>query len=361
MVKKSGPLRTAKIDIRDVASRAGVSIATVSRVMNHVPTVDAVLSARVWEAVEELDYLPNTQARALVSGKSRLLGLIVSEITNPFFPELIQEFERAAVKWGYEILLGSTNYEAKTMELCARRMLERKVDGVAIMTFGIDDFLLDRFEADNVPVVFIDPAPARPLSSFLAVDYYAGIHEGVEHLVGLGHKSIGFISGPRRLRSAATRKATFLESLRVAGLKAEPAFIVEGNHTLDGGRDAMQKLLALRKQPTAIMCSNDMTAIGVQHALFEANLKVPDDFSLIGFDDIHLAEYTIPPLTTVRMSCEDIAQKAVENLLSRLRGDAGGVAAASLVMTRLIVRQTTGKPKRAVRGAAASSTKSKKR
>lgn len=341
---KHHPSRAAKTDIRDVASRAKVSIATVSRVVNHVPTVDAVLTARVWKAVEELNYFPNTQARALVSGKSKLLGLIVSEITNPFFPELIHEFERAAVRWGYEILIGSTSHEAKTMELCARRMLERKVDGVAIMTFGIDDFLLDRFEADNIPVVFIDSAHARRQSSVLEVDYYTGLREGVQHLVELGHKNIGFISGPKRLRSAEKRKSTFLACIRDVGLKTAASWIIEGNHTLDGGRDAMQRLLNLKKQPTAIMCSNDMTAIGVQHALFEANLKVPEDFSLIGFDDIHLAEYTIPPLTTVRMSCEDIAHKAVSNLLLRLESDGGDRSSDALITTRLIVRQTTNRP-----------------
>lgn len=338
----------AKIDIRGVAARARVSIATVSRTINHVPTVDPVLAARVWKAVTELDYFPNTQARALVSGKSKLLGLIVSEITNPFFPELIQEFEQVAVAHGYEILIGSTNYETKTMELCARRMLERKVDGVAIMTFGVEDFLLDRFAVDNIPVVFIDPAPTRPLSNVLAVDYYAGIYEGVQHLAVLGHRKIGFISGPMRLRSAESRKATFLACLHSAGIKTDPSWLIEGDHTLDGGRDAMQKLLALPKWPTAIMCSNDMTAIGVQHALFEAKLKVPDDFSLIGFDDIHLAEYTIPPLTTIRMSCKDLAQKAVDNLLSRLKPINIKLEAVSKINTRLIVRQTTGLPKDAL-------------
>jgi DNA-binding LacI/PurR family transcriptional regulator len=204
-VRKSSDVATPpKIDIRGVASLARVSIATVSRTINHVPTVDPVLAARVWKAVTELNYFPNTQARALVSGKSRLLGLVVSEITNPFFPELIQEFENIAVARGYEILIGSTNYETKTMELCARRMLERQVDGVAIMTFGIEDFLLDRFAADNIPFVFIDPAPSRPLNSVLAVDYRAGIYEGVQHLAVLGHRNIGFISGPL---TAAPRKA----------------------------------------------------------------------------------------------------------------------------------------------------------
>jgi LacI family transcriptional regulator len=337
-----------KIDIRGVASLARVSIATVSRTINHIPTVDPVLAARVWKAVADLNYFPNTQARALVSGKSKLLGLIVSEITNPFFPELIQEFEQVSVAHGYEILIGSTNYETKTMELCARRMLERKVDGVAIMTFGVEDFLLDRFASDNIPVVFIDPAPSRPLSSVLAVDYRAGIYEGVQHLAVLGHRNIGFISGPLLLRSAATRKATFLDCMRSTGLKPDPAWLIEGDHTLDGGRDAMQKILALPNQPTAIMCSNDMTAIGVQHALFEANLKVPEDFSLIGFDDIHLAEYTIPPLTTVRMSCKDLATKAIDNLLSRLKPVGSKTETISQIGTRLIVRQTTGLPRHAL-------------
>jgi LacI family transcriptional regulator len=346
--KNSEPSTSPKTDIRDVASRARVSIATVSRTINHVPTVDAALAARVWKAVTELDYFPNTQARALVSGKSKLLGIIVSEITNPFFPELIQEFEQVAVEYGYELLIASTNYETKTMERCARRMLERKVDGVAIMTFGIEDFLLDRFAADNIPVVFIDPAPSRPLSSVLAVDYHAGIYEGVQHLAVLGHRKIGFISGPAQLRSAETRKATFLTCLRLTGIKAEPSWLIEGDHTLDGGRDAMQKILALPEWPTAVMCSNDMTAIGVQHALFEAKLKVPDDFSLIGYDDIHLAEYTIPPLTTVRMSCKDLAQKAVANLLSRLKPTGDTPEIASKIPTRLIVRQTTGLPKDAL-------------
>lgn len=339
----------AKADIRGVAALARVSIATVSRTINHVPTVHPLLAARVWKAVSELNYFPNTQARALVSGESKLLGLIVSEITNPFFPELIQEFEEAAVSLGYEILIGSTNHETRTMELCARRMLERKVDGVAIMTFGVEEFLLDRFAADKVPVVFIDSAPGRPLSSVLTVDYQAGIYEGVQHLAVLGHRKIGFISGPLRLRSAEARKSTFLNCLQSVGLKADLSWQIEGDHTLDGGRDAMQKVLALPTWPTAMMCSNDMTAIGVQHALFEASLKVPDDFSLIGFDDIHLAEYTIPPLTTIRMSCKDLAQKAIGSLLShRKTATAVPPEVIHTIGTRLIVRQTTGLPKDAL-------------
>jgi len=342
----------SKIDIRDVASHARVSIATVSRTINHIPTVDPVLAARVWKAVTELNYFPNTQARALVSGKSKLLGLIVSEITNPFFPELIQEFEKVAVSRGYEILIGSTNYEPKTMQLCARRMLERKVDGVAIMTFGVEEFLLDSFIAEGIPLVSTDVDSNRPRSGVLALDYRAGINEAVQHLAVLGHRKIAFISGPLRLRTAETRRSAFIDCMRLAGLSVEPAWLIEGDHTLDGGRDAMKKILTLPHWPTAVICSNDMTAIGVQHALFEAKLKVPDDFSLVGFDDVHLAEYTIPPLTTVRMSCKDLAVAAVNSLIANMDPDPDGAGAngavKTIINTRLIVRQTTGLPKGAL-------------
>ena len=321
-----------------------MSIATVSRVINHVPSVDPILAARVWKAVADLKYLPNTQARALVSGKSRLLGLIVSDITNPFFPELIHEFEQVAVGRRYEILIGSTSDDPDQMERCMRRMLERKVDGVAVMTFGSEEFFLERFDAERIPTVFIDSMPSRPANGALDVDYRSGIFEGVQHLAVLGHRDIGFISGPLHMRSSQARKKALLQSLRAAGLAANPSWIVEGDHTLDGGRDAMQKLLRLKKKPTAIICSNDMTAIGVQHALFEARLRVPNDLSLIGFDDIHLAEYTIPPLTTVRMSCKDLAQKAVGILLAGLLPAAERPRVENGIGTRLIVRQTTGIP-----------------
>ena len=239
---------SARIDIHAVAARARVSIATVSRTVNHVPSVDPVLASRVWKAVADLKYLPNTQARALVSGKSRLLGLIVSEITNPFFPELIREFEQVAVGHHYEILIGSTSDDPHQMERCARRMLERKVDAVAVMTFGSEEFFLERFDAEQIPTVFIDSLPSRPANAALDVDYRTGIYEGVQHLAVLGHRDIAFISGPLHMRSSQARKTAFLQCLRSTGLIANPSWIIEGDHTLDGGRDAMQKLLKLKKE-----------------------------------------------------------------------------------------------------------------
>jgi LacI family transcriptional regulator len=316
--------------------------------MNRQPSVDPQLAARVWAAVAALNYFPNNQARALVSGKSRLLGLIVSDITNPFFPELIHEFEQVAVDRGYEILIGSTNYDPAKMARVARRLVERKVDGVAVMTFGIEEGVFDRLIADNIPMVFVDSAPNHPLSSALTIDYRTGIHQAVQHLAVLGHRRIGFISGPLELRSSEARKTAFLECVRAIGLKPNPAWLITGDHTLSGGRDAMAQLLKLTDQPTAILCSNDMTAIGVQHALFEAGLSVPDDFSLIGYDDIHLAEYTIPPLTTVRMSCKDLALRAVSILIAKLQPLQTTALPEKSIATSLVVRRTTDIPRNAL-------------
>jgi LacI family transcriptional regulator len=336
----------ARTDIRTIAKAANVSIATVSRAMNRAPTVNPKMAKRVWEVIDELDYVPNTHARALVSGRSRLFGLIVSEITNPFFPELIQGFEGIAVEHGYEILIGSTNYDPKRMSHCIRRMLERKVDGVAVMTFGIEEPLLDQLANRKVPLVFIDIGPKRPGISVLKIDYHHGIRQGVQHLAVLGHRNISFVSGPERLHSAQSRVAAFLQALKECGITADPSRIVKGDHTMEGGIAAMESILAADVRPTAVMCSNDMTAIGVLHKLYRAGLRVPDDFSVIGFDDIHIAEVTTPPLTTIQMSRFELARAAVTALRSHVEGD--GVLSDKRefnIQTSLVVRESTGFPR----------------
>jgi LacI family transcriptional regulator len=335
-----------RLDIRDVAKHAKVSIATVSRTINRVPTVDKQLAERVWLAIQELNYFPNTQARALVSGRTRLLGLLISEITNPFFPELIQGFEDVAVENGYEILIGSTNYDPTRMSLCIRRMIERNVEGVAVMTFGVEQPLLEELASRRVPMVFVDAAPAGELVRPLVVDYRKGIQEGLQHLAVLGHRKFGFISGPSQQRSSQLRKTAFLESIEKIGVHPNQEWIVEGDHTLEGGMRCMEQLLSLPELPTAVMCSNDMTAIGVLRVLTRAGLQVPDDISLIGFDDIHLAEFVNPPLTTVRMSRNDLARAAFGALRAIADGEEHpGHQRSWKVATSLMVRQSTGYPR----------------
>src|SRR3954447_11734744 len=345
--KKSKSARGARkrpvlMDIRTVAERANVSIATVSRTINNVPTVNAKMAKRVWEVIRELNYFPNTQARALVSGRTRLLGLIVSEITNPFFPELIQGFEDIAVEAGYEILISSTNYDPRRMSLCIRRMLERKAEGVAVMTFGIEEPLLDQLAERNIPMVFVDQGPDRPGISLLKVDYHHGIRQGVQHLAALGHRNIAFISGPMRLHSAQSRLAAFSKSLTECGIAINQDWIVEGDHTLEGGIVAADKLLVGPRAPTAVMCSNDLTAIGVLHKVYRAGLRVPDDLSIIGFDDIHITRVTIPPLTTIQMSRSELARSAVNALRAHVENTTPH--REYRIDTKLVVRESTGYP-----------------
>jgi len=337
--------RSAPVSIRDVAERAGVSIATVSRAVNRIPSVNPELAKRVWCAIEEVGYLPNTQARALVSGRSRMLGLIVSEFTNPFFPELVQEFENLAVEQGYEVLIGSTNYEPRRTESLIRRMLQRNVDGVAVMTFGIEEELVKKLVEREFPLVFVDAGPDLPNIRVLKVDYGEGIRQGVQHLAALGHRRIAFISGPLRLRSAVARRDAFAKSMAELGLTAPKDHIVEGSHTMEGGMEAMERLVAAGQLPTAVMCSNDMTAIGVLHALYRTTLKVPDDISVVGFDDIHLAQFMLPPLTTVQMSCKDLAAASVEALRAGIEPEHEKSAIKEWrIPTRLVVRQSSTFP-----------------
>lgn len=330
------------MDIREIARRAKVSTATVSRTINHISTVDARLAKRVWKVVDELGYFPNTQARALVSGRSRILGLIVSEITNPFFPEIVQVFENIAVQHNYEILITSTVHDPKRMELSVRRMLERRVEGVAVMTFGMEDSVLEDLKLRHVPLVFVDVGPARPRVSNIRIDYLHGIRQAVQHLAALRHSHIAFISGPLRLKSAAARRKAFVTSLQEIGIPVEPGLMVEGDHTIEGGMKGFEELLARGPRPTAVLCSNDMTAIGVMRTSYEKGISIPRDLSLIGFDDVRLAQFVLPPLTTVQMSQAELARLAFDALLQELQREAPIPQGTEYTLqTRLILRQST--------------------
>jgi DNA-binding LacI/PurR family transcriptional regulator len=306
------------MDIREIARRAKVSTATVSRAINRVPTVDPQLAKRVWKVVDELGYYPNTQARALVSGRSRIFGLIVSEFTNPFFPEIVQTFENLAVESNYEILITSTVNDPKRMELSVRRMIERRVDGVAILTFGMEETLLEHLRFRSVPLVFVDVGPHVRGIANISINYQNGIRQAVQHLAALRHTHIAFVAGPQHLKSALARREAFKASMTEIGLA--PELIVVGDHRLEGGMRALIELSRLSTRPTAVLCSNDMTAIGVMRQAYEQNIRIPDDLSVVGFDDIRLAEFTIPPLTTVQMSQKELAKIAFQALLNEVEG-----------------------------------------
>lgn len=326
------------MNIREIARRARVSTATVSRAINRVPSVDPQLAKRVWRVIDELGYYPNTQARSLVSGKSKIFGLIVSEITNPFFPEIVQSFEDVAVQNDYEILLSSTVHDPKRMELSVRRMIERRVDGVAILTFGMEDSLIEHLRFRKVPLVFVDVGPKVAGVANIRIDYQHGIRQAVQHLAALRHTRIAFITGPEHLKSAQARKAAFEQSMKEIGLSVPSCLVVSGDHTLEGGIGALPELTKLADPPTAVMCSNDMTAIGVMRQAYDSGIEVPRDLSIVGFDDIRLTQFTIPPLTTVQMSQVDLARLAFRALIDEVQCQN---SYEYLLSTNLVLRRST--------------------
>ena len=333
------------MNIKQVAARARVSVATISRTINRPESVDAKTAAKVLKVIRELNYYPNSQARALVSGKTRMFGLIISDISNPFFPELVKSFDDAAIQHGYEVLVANTDYKSDRMAICVRKMIERKVDGVAIMTSEVDPHLLTELYRRRFPMVFLDLADVKPLVSRVVVDYAKGIGEAIRHLVSLGHERIGFISGPLMLKSARTRRSAFLGCLKKFGAPRYRQIEAEGNHRVDGGDFAMRGMLAQPNPPTAVMTSNDLTAIGALRAIAAAGLEVPRDISVVGFDDIELSQYTHPPLSTIRLSREELGRKAFDALYRAAEGLAA-MGQEIRISTTLVLRDSTSPAQR---------------
>lgn len=330
------------MNIHEIAKRAKVSTATVSRTINRIPTVKPQLAKRVWKAVDELGYYPSMQARALVSGKSRTFGLIVSEITNPFFPEIVHVFEETALQHNYEILLTSTVHDTERMKIAVRRMLEHRVEGVAVVTFGMEEALLEDLKLRNVPLVFVDVGPQRPYVSNIRIDYLTGIRQAVQHLAALRHERIAFIAGPLVLKSAVARRDSFLQAMNEIGKSVDAALVVEGNHTQDGGERAFEKLLRLPSRPTAVLCSNDMTAMGVMRKCYAEKIVIPQELSVVGFDNIRITQYMSPPLTTVEMSQAEIGRIAFQALLEDVQRETPNPEGTEYVLkTNLVLRDTT--------------------
>jgi DNA-binding LacI/PurR family transcriptional regulator len=355
-----GELRDDKsMNISAVAERARVSTATVSRVINGTANVNPETAERVREAIEALNFYPDISARTLGSGRSGLYGLIISDITNPYFPELVKAFEDIAVEHGQDVLIANTDYDPKRMEACVIRMLQRKVDGVAIMTSEMEDRLIHTFSHRKIPTIFMDTPKGVKGVSTVRVDYAAGVKLAMQHLFGFGHQRIAFISGPLALSSAQVRAQAFTKSLKKHGLTGEPHLMQEGDHRVEGGHAAMKRILESGKRPTAVLASNDLTAIGAMGAIHEAGLRIPEDISVIGFDDIELSAYTQPALTTLHVPRRELAATAFRSLF-RDRDEVAGKPALKLehvIQPRLIVRRSTAQAP----GTASKTSASRKR
>jgi DNA-binding LacI/PurR family transcriptional regulator len=339
-VARTRPASNSQVRLADIAREAGVSTATVSRVINNQSYVSHENREKVLKVVRRHNYYPNAHARSLASGRSHLIGLVISDIANPFFPELVKGMETAAFDYGYELLLANTNYDPQRMARSVRRFLERGVRGVAIMTSEIDPNLARELERGDVSVVFLDEGGPGPHVSQLAVDYEAGIDEAVAHLAALGHCRISYVGGPTHIPSSQRRLRAFITSVRRHTGEA-PIWIGAGDFRLEGGRQAARAMLGAGDHQTAVVVANDMMALGVMQECRAGGLSIPADISVIGFDDIALAALTEPPLTTVSLSRQMLGRQAVDALIAML-DDTRRQGMELPVPTTLVIRQSTG-------------------
>lgn len=300
------------LTIRDVAKAAGVSTATVSNVLNKTGKVGRRTHRAVLSAVKRLGYFPDLHARHLASRQSRTFGIIVSDIENPFFPEVVKSFETRARELGYDAILSDTNYDPRRTQAAAVRMMQHKVRGVAVMTSEISVRLIQEFVRRRIAVTFLDPTPFRGLVSNLCIDYDAGISQIVRYLHDCGHRQIAFVAGRPKLKSNIARLKAYERHMQALGLEAGP--ILQGDLRFEGGLEAGLKIAGLSPRPTAVMAVNDLTAVGVVKGLLKAGCRVPEDISVTGFDKTRLAEYINPTLTTVDTHREKLGQIAADAL-----------------------------------------------
>jgi DNA-binding LacI/PurR family transcriptional regulator len=323
----------------DVARRAGVSTATVSRVINKVGPVRPATRGRVLEAIEDLNYLPNLHARSLAGGRSRAVGMIVSNIENPFFLDIYHALEGAAHERDHEVLVASTGYSPQQLVASARQMLARRPAGLAVIVSEMEPSLVDELRRSKVPAVFCDVGSTGPTSWKIAVDYRAGMQRIVEYLRTLGHRRMAFVGHHASLDPLNARQSTFVEVMQ-ASRPALEYTVVSADDSPDGGRRAARDLLAARRRPSAILCVNDFMAIGVLRELADRGLSVPRDVSVTGFDNIGLSSFTCPRLTTADVPRERIGRTVFSLLVPEEGKRAPEVDLA--ITPELIVRESTG-------------------
>lgn len=334
------------MNMRDIAKLAGVSSATVSNVINNSKAVRPETAARVRKVIEETRFVPNASATTLKYGRSRTYGLIIPDITNPFFPEFIRGFEAILVDNNQDMLMATTDFHFSKMQQTIRRMLVRQVDGVALLAAEIETEPIESLIHHRVPLVTMDRRVIGRGLSDVMVEYLSGMREAIKHLKQLGHKRIAYIGGSAGITISDHRVEAFKRVVAEAGLKVRQEQIVVGDYRISGGESGMEAVLRLKERPTAVLCTNDLTAIGALRVARKHGLDVPKDISLIGFDDIDLADIIHPPLTTVRLPRVELA-KTFFTALEAFDKDPHMLGKQYAVATSLVVRQSTGAPKKA--------------
>jgi len=330
--------------IKDIAREAGVSTATVSHVINNTKYVSDETREKVQRAIDEFNYHPNAHAQMLALGRSNMIGLLVSDISNPFFPEIIKSIEAAVFAAGYNLILLNTNYEPERALDYVRRLLQMKVAGMILMIAEFDSSLIDEFKNKKTSVVFHDLGVVGERMSNIILDYAIGIDEAVRHLVSLGHSKIVHIAGSHEIYSAGVRQQAFVDAMKKYFPDEPELKIYEGDFRFEGGRHAAHQILSEPDLPTAIVVANDLMALGAMQEFKAAGLRIPQDISIVGFDDISFASLSEPALTTVNSPRVEIGRRAFEALALTMEKPRR-MGLEIRIPTHLVERNSTAPPR----------------
>ncbi len=329
--------------IKDVARAAGVSITTVSHVINDTRYVSEELRARVQAALEELDYRPNILARSLRRGETKTIGLVVPDNSNPFFAEIARTVEDLGFATGYSVILCNSDDNLAKEAAYIEVLIAKQVDGVVFIASGSSQEHLAELSRQDIPYVVVDRQVDGTLADVILVNNELGGYVATRHLLELGHRRIACIAGPSELTPSADRVRGYHRALREFDVAEDRVLVVPGDFRAQGGEAALEALLPLNPPPSAIFACNDLMAIGVLRAARAAGLSVPGELSLVGFDDIPLAAAVSPALTTVAQPTTELARHAVRLLLAGMQSSQEEQPTQRIVLEpRLIVRDSSG-------------------
>jgi len=324
--------------LEEVAKRARVSTATVSRVLNNLEVVKESTRRRVLQAVEELNYHPNLHARTLAGGKSRTIGMIVSNVSNPFFVDVFRGLDAAARERQYDVLVEHTDYKVPQLLESVRTMLGKRVAGLALIVSEMAPEVIAEIQSSELPTVVYDVGAPGPKITNLRVRYETGMQRIVQYLYSLGHRRMAFVGHHAGLSPLQVRKKVFLQTVKQYGREVECKTALNADSPA-GGVEAVRELLQSPFRPTAVVCVNDYMAVGVLRELRAQGLSVPGDVSVTGFDNIEISEFTNPALTTVNIPRAAIGQMALDALL---REDGAAGPREIMLDPELVLRDSTG-------------------
>ena len=339
--------KSSRTTLREVARRAGVSISTISCVINRTKAVRPETAARVQEAIQELNYQPDTFARGLRTKQSNTIGLVVSDITNLFFPDIARGVEDRAERDGFSVFLCNTDADPRREERYIQTLLSRRVDGIIFTSMRQDDHGVRNLWEDGFPIVLINRGVIGLDVDYVGSDNFGGAVRAVEYLIGLGHRRIAFIGGAHMSTASADRRKGYEAAMAKHGINYNPGVVLEGSLKHEGGYAAARVLFNLPEPPTAIFAANDLMAFGVMDAAAGMGIRIPEDVSLIGFDDIKISSFSRIHLTTVRQARYEMGQIAAEMIIDKICSKGGGVPHPRQVILpcELVVRSTTASPK----------------